>query len=170
MKKTMCSVALLFSAAFVYQAAMAESTPQLVSTHSDWSVYTFNEDDNKVCFMSSQPANQEGDYSKRGEVFMFITHWSNDSEKNVVSISNGYSFKEDSSVSVKVDDKNFKMFTQGEMAWTKDADTDNEMTASIKKGSNIVVEGVSKYGTHTKDTYSLKGSGDAYRAMLAACK
>jgi len=170
MKKVICFIAFVLIAAFIYKAAMAESTPQLIATHDDWSVYTFNEDDNKVCFMSTQPSNQEGDYSKRGEVFMFVTHWSNDKERNVVSISNGYAFKKDSNVTVMIDDKIFKMFTQGEMAWTKDADTDNEMTKGIKKGSGMTVEGVSKHGTHTKDTYSLKGSGDAYKAMVAACK
>ena len=55
-------------------------------------------------------------------------------------------------------------------AWTKDSATDKDMTASLKRGSDVVVEGVSKFGTKTKDTYSLKGSSDAYLAMVNACK
>lgn len=150
--------------------AIAGEKPALVSTHGDWNVYSFKEDGKKVCFMSTQPYKKEGKYTKRGEVFVFITRWSNGEDKNVVSISNGYVFKPGSTVSVKVDGRVYQMFTQGEMAWTKDHKQDDELTDGIRKGSRIEVEGVSKFGTHTKDTYSLKGSADAHRAMMSACE
>jgi len=170
MRKLSFLTTTLFLVFGLASSVFAASTPQLVSTHGDWSVYTFDDAGAKVCFMSSQPFSKEGNYSKRGEVFIFITRWSDKKDSNVVSISNGYTFKKDSTVSVKVAGEAFKMFTQGEMAWTKDTDTDNKLTQAVKKGSNIIVEGTSKYGTNTKDTYSLKGSSDAYLAMVKTCK
>ena len=170
MKKFAILSITLFLVFGLTSAAFAGSTPTLVSTYKDWSVYTFDDAGAKVCFMSSQPFSKEGNYSKRGEVFMFVTRWSNKKDSNVVSISNGYTFKKDSTVTVKVAGNTYKMFTQGEMAWTKDSETDNELTGSIKKGSNLIVEGVSNFGTRTTDTYSLRGSSDAYLAMTKACK
>jgi len=170
MKNTALLAFCAFMSFCVSSTAMAGTAPKLVSSNQDWNVYTFDDGGKKVCFMSSQPFSKEGDYTKRGEVFMFVTRWSDKQDSSVVSISNGYTFKKDSKVSVKVAGKTYEMFTQDEMAWTKDSATDKDMTASLKRGSDVVVEGVSKFGTKTKDTYSLKGSSDAYLAMVNACK
>ena len=159
----------LFVLAMVLPSKAAEA-PKLISSHGDWNVYSFMDNKDKVCFMSSQPYKKEGKYKKRGEVFMFITSWSSNKDKNVVSISNGYTFKGGSTVVVKVDKKSFKMFTQGEMAWTKNQNADNALTQKIRQGSSLSVSGFSKYGTKTTDTYSLKGSGSAYKALVRECK
>ena len=117
----------------------------------------------------SQPRKQEGQFKKRGEVFFFVTHWPGEEGKNAVSISNGYSFKPDSQVIVTVDGKAFKLFTQGEMAWTKDQATDDAVTAALQEGYSLVVQGVSSHGTATTDTYSLKGSVAAFKAVAEEC-
>ncbi len=170
MKK--CLARLLFLMVLVLalsSSAFAGEKPNLVSSHGDWKVYAFPKSQNKSCFMLTQPYKKEGQYKKRGEVFLFVTRWSDGDDKNVVSISNGYTFKKGSTVSVKIDGKKFKMYTHEGMAWTKDHKADDAMTEDMRKGSKVVVEGVSKFNTHTKDTYSLKGSADAHRAMMKAC-
>ena len=45
-----------------------------------------------------------------------------------------------------------------------------EMVAAMKRGSRMVVHGVSSRGTNTKDTYSLNGFASAYRAISNKCK
>ena len=87
-----------------------------------------------------------------------------------MSISNGYAFKPDSQVSVSVDGKAFRLFTQGEMAWTKDQSMDDAVTAALQQGALMVVRGVSARGTETMDTYSLKGSVAAYQAVVKECE
>ena len=168
MKKSLYRAIIIFCLLGI-TAAKADSTPELISSHGDWNVYSFVDNGGKACFMSTQPTKQEGNYKKRGEVFMFITRWSSDKDKNVVSISNGYTFKNSSNVVLKIDDKSYKLFTQGEMAWTKDQETDNSLTDDIKGGSSLTVNGFSQFDTETNDTYSLKGSADAHRDLVKAC-
>ena len=48
--------------------------------------------------------------------------------------------------------------------------TDNEMVNAMKRGSRMVVYGTSSRGTKTKDTYSLSGFANAYRAISNKCK
>ena len=170
MKKLAILFVVMLLSVTVSNSAFAAKAPKLVSTHGDWSVYSFNDNGGDVCFMSSQPKSKKGNYKKRGEVFIFITRWSNNKDKNVVSISNGYTFKKGSTAVVSVDDKKYNLFTQNEMAWTKDQATDNALTDGIKRGSSLKVQGFSKYGTETNDRYSLKGTTKAYESLVKACK
>lgn len=149
--------------------AVAASEPKQIGAYGDWSAHAFDDNGHKVCFMSSQPKKDEGKYSKRGEIFAFITHWSGDNAKNVFSVSAGYTYMSGSDVTVTIDSKSFTLFSKGEMAWTKDQDTDNAITDALMKGSKMVIKGTSSRGTRTTDTYSLKGSTDAYRAISSQC-
>jgi hypothetical protein len=40
----------------------------------------------------------------------------------------------------------------------------------MKRGEKMIVEGYSARGTKTKDTYSLAGFSNAYKAISAKCK
>ena len=155
---------------FVAIPSYANSSGVLVGNYGDWNVYTFLEGGKKVCFMSGQPRKKEGKYKKRGEVFFFVTHWFGEGNKNVVSISNGYSFKEGVPVTVSVGGKKFTLFTRDEMAWTENQKDDDALVALLKKKSSLVVRGTSSRGTKTTDTYSLKGTADAWRRMTGECK
>jgi len=157
--------------------AMAAET-NLLGTFGDWKVHSFADASGKVCFMTSTPAKSEASVKdvKRGDIAFFITHWAGDKTKNVVSTSVGYPLKEGTSVTVTIDGKNYTLATnlsnkaeEAEMAWAPDQGTDNDVTAAVQRGSSMVVRGTSTRGTRTADTYSLKGTGDAYKAMSDAC-
>jgi len=152
-------------------AQMGAKDPVSLGTFGAWTAYTFDDGGGKVCFMSSQPIKQEASVqgAKRGAAFMFVTHWAVEKTKNVISISVGYTLRENGSVTLAVDGSNFTLFTQGEMAWTRDQTTDDAISAALAQGSNVTVKGTSWRGTHTTDTYSLQGSADAYRAISQEC-
>lgn len=154
-------------AALAPAAQSAEST--LLSTHGAWSVYTFTENGNKVCYMAATPTKAQGNYTTRGKIYALITHRPAEGTKNVFSYITGYPYKEGSEVSLTIGSEKFSLFTQDETAWAADADADNRVTEAIRKGSNMVVKGVSKKGTETTDTFSLSGSGDAYNAISKEC-
>lgn len=134
-----------------------------------WSAHVFMEDGHKVCYMASRPTEEQGKYTRRGDVYALITHRPAEGSKNVFSYITGYTYKPGSDVTVTVDGKKFTLFTQDETAWTPDAATDNALANAIRKGSNMVVKGTSSRGTVTTDTFSLKGSGAAHDAISREC-
>lgn len=150
--------------------AAQASEPKLLSTHGDWAVYTFVEGGGKVCYMASQPKKAEGNYTKRGDIFAFITNRPAEKTKNVFSYVTGYTYKSGKPVKVMVNGKTFELFTQKDMAWARDASTDQALSDAIRRGSKLVVKGTSSRGTDTTDTYSLKGSSGAHDAMSKACQ
>lgn len=161
----MLALAVMMAAA----PAMAEE-PKLLSTHGDWAAYSFKENGGTVCYMASQPKKSEGNYKKRDQVFALITHRPAENTKNVFSFIAGYTYKSGSGVTLTIDDKSYTLFTNKDMAWAKDAETDNKITEALRKGSKMVVKGESARGTQTTDNFSLKGTGGAHEAIGKACK
>lgn len=143
--------------------------PRLMGTYDDWSAYMFKEEGQKVCYMASKPQKDEGNYTKRGEIFSLLTHRPTEGTRDVFSYITGYTYKDDSGVSVTIDGETFDLFTKGDTAWTPDAETDKKLARAIQKGSKMVVVGTSSRGTKTTDTFSLKGSGAAYEKISAEC-
>src|SRR5690606_21143256 len=141
--------------------AQTAGKPQTIGVFGDWGAYTYTDDQGgKVCFMSSKPEKQQISVAnaRRGDVFLFVTHWQSDKTKNVVSAAVGYPLRK-GSASIAVDGKSFDVFDQGEMIWTKDQKVDDTLAQAIQRGSKAVVKGTSGRGTKTTDTYSLRGTG-----------
>lgn len=145
------------------------SEPKLIDQHGDWAAYTFMENDNKVCYMVSQPKKSEGNYSKRGDVYVLVTHRPAEKSKNVFSYIAGYAYKSGSVATVTVNNQKFNLFTQDDSAWASDEATDNKITDALKRGSSLVVKGVSARGTETADTFGLSGSTAVYKAISMEC-
>jgi Invasion associated locus B (IalB) protein len=160
---------LLLAIAMGVGVAGAAAADKSLGTFKVWSAMSFAEDDKTVCMMWSQPEKAEGDYKKRGEVFVFITHRPGDREMNKVSFETGYTFKESSVVRVAVDGQAYKLYTDGSTAWSYDAKDDSRMVKSMRAGRRMIMEGVSSRGTKTRDTYSLSGFSAAHNAINKAC-
>ncbi|SDH22949.1 MULTISPECIES: invasion associated locus B family protein [unclassified Nitrosomonas] len=143
--------------------------PKVIGEFNDWTAYVYMEGNNKVCYMVSKPKKEEGSYTKRGDVFVLVTHRPAEKSKNVFSFVAGYPFKQGSEVTVGIGNQNFKLFTQNETAWAPDEATDNKITNAIRNGSSLVIKGVSVRDTATTDTFGLKGSSSAYGAISKEC-
>ena len=160
---TLGSLVLLSSVSFA-------ATPKQVGKYGDWTSYTLTERGNKVCYMVSKPVNSEGKYTNRGEIFALITHRPSERTEDVFSYITGYTYKSGSDASLKIDGKKYILFTQDDTAWAPDAAADSKLAKAIQSGSKMVVKGTSTRGTVTTDTYSLKGSGSAYRSISKECR
>lgn len=145
------------------------ATPKSLGEFGDWSTYQTVDGGRKTCFMTSEPRSSKGNYTKRGKVFAFVTHRPAEDVKDEFSITTGYTYKSKSTVTVSIDGKNHKLFTNKDAAWAKDQKTDQAITKAMIKGRNMVVKGTSARGTLTTDTFSLSGVSKAYQAISKAC-
>lgn len=142
-------------------------TPKLIGNHGDWTVYEVTDSRGRVCYLASEPANQTGNYSRRDNPAVLVVRLPGKSGE-YVTVHPGYPYRKDSKVKVTVEGRGFELFTDGEHAFTYDAD-DEAMVAAMKRGSSMTVRGTSTKGTYSLDTYSLKGFTAAMDAMRAAC-
>ncbi len=163
-------ISVVFAAMLFFSPLTAQASEQEeIGRFGDWAAYVFEENGGNVCYMAAKPNKAEGKYSRRGDVVAMITHRPAEGTKNVFSYMGGYGYKKGSNVDLTIDGKKFTLFTQNDMAWAADSAADANLTEALKKGSKMVVEGVSGKGTQTKDTFTLKGSTKAYEAISKAC-
>lgn len=152
-------------------SANAAEMPKLLGEYGDWSTWTYNDRGNLMCYMTSTPKKDEGNYTKRGDIYAIITHRPAEKSFDEVSFVAGYQFDTKAPFVVKIGDKTFKnTFTEGGKAWMVSNAEDRNIIASMKRGERMIVDGKSSRGTATKDTYSLKGFTSAYQAISAKCK
>ncbi len=162
------SLTALLGAMALLPAAQAQGIKR-VGDFGDWSAFQFSEEGGSACYMSSEPTKATGDYKKRGDVFAIVTHRPAEKRIGEVSIIAGYAYKKDSAVKIAIGGRTFELFTQEDGAWALDAAADKELVQAMRKGSRMVVKGISARGTVTTDTYSLKGFTKAYNAIGKAC-
>lgn len=147
------------------------AAPQMIGEYSDWVAYYYRDANGLVCYMASTPKKDEGKYTKRGDIYVVITHRPNEKSFDVVNINAGYTFKPEAQVSVKIGNKTIdKLFASGDKAWAINDTVDKELVNEMKRGNRMIVHATSSKGTTTKDTYSLSGFGSAYKAISDKCK
>jgi hypothetical protein len=163
MKYVFIFIACALSAAGVARA------DDFVGTFGDWHVQAYIEGGGKVCLMWGSPTKSQGKYTRRGDVYTYVTQRSSKKRLNEVSISIGYPFKKESALSILIGKSNFSMFTDGDTAWNAKRKDDVRMVKAMRAGATMTARGVSQRGTKTKDVFSLKGFTKAYAEMNKAC-
>lgn len=144
---------------------------QLDNIYRDWSVFTLKQRGQKICYIASAPIQKSGNYKKRGEPYLIVTHRSRNVDE--VSTSSGYPYRQNTKVIARIDNKHtFELFTSTEVpevAWARDTTQDEKMVTAMKEGDIMVVNGNSQAGTMSQDKYSLAGFMQAYQRMKALC-
>ncbi|MFD1880839.1 invasion associated locus B family protein [Paracoccus pacificus] len=169
-KLTLLGAGALFAA--LPLVAAAQVSTNVVAVEGDWSV--FAGDNPKECWAVSQPTQtvntRDGKPTEvqRGDIRLYVAYRPGSGAE--VSFGGGYPFAADSAVEANVGGQTFKMFTEGENAWTGSAAEDAKLLSAMRAGSTMVLTGRSSRGTVTKDTFSLKGITAASKRAESQCK
>ena len=165
------TAALLMGAFFGGFAGVASAqTPNRVGTFKDWSSYAYSDTRGKVCYAASQPTAQAPQGLNRDPSYFMVTARPSENVRSEVSIIIGYPFKEGSKVTVDIDGQKFSMFTKDDGAWVENAAQETALIAAMKKGRSMSVQGTSRRGTQTTDTYSLSGISASLDALAKSCR
>lgn len=182
-----------FASVLLYVVPILAQVLSVIGEYEDWSAYSFRDGENNlICYMLSEPIQQEFYECPAGEVpgthcpqveahqvkreftYAIIRHMPYRLSLDVPSFDIGYTFKEGSfskvSVVVGTDTFEFSLITQNNNSWTFSNEDDKRLTEKIRDGRTMKVEGISSRGTYTVDTYSLRGSRDALKAIDESCQ
>lgn len=152
-----------------FAVSTAPALAKQIGTFKDWSAHAEGKAKSRTCWIYSEPVKDEGKYSKRGRIYMLVTHRPGEKTANQVQFTAGYTFKKGSSVRVAIGAKKFELFTNGDTAWARSTKDDTSLVAAMRGGARMIVTGQSSRGTKTKDTYSLSGITAAHKAIGKAC-
>jgi len=140
-----------------------------IGKYKDWESMVVSEATGKVCFAQSLPILQAPKSNKR-DAKLFIAFRPADKIINEVSVTAGYEFNKNNSVTAASGKNKFKFDIKEQgFAWIADTKVEFRMIKRMKKGSRIMITGYNQKGSQTIDHYSLLGFTKAYNATKKAC-
>ena len=140
-----------------------------IGKYKDWESMVVTEATGKVCFAQSSPILQAPKSNKR-DAKLFIAFRPGEKIVNEVSVTAGYEFNKNNSVTATSGKNKFKFDIKEQgFAWIADNKIESKMVSRMKKGSRIMVTGYNEKGSQTIDHYSLLGFTKAYNATKKAC-
>ena len=148
--------------------AIAEEVKK-IGKFKDWETMIIKNNSKLVCFAQSKPVLQSPKSYKR-EARLFVSFRPNEKIINEISITSGYEFNNENSITAKSGKHKYKFdIAQENFAWLADNKMEKKMINTMKKGSRIMVSGYNQEGSQTIDHYSLLGFTKAYGAAKKNC-
>ena len=140
-----------------------------IGKFKDWETMILTETGGKVCFAQTKPILQAPKSNKR-EAKLFVTFRPNEKITDEISITPGYEFNKDNSVTAISGKYKFKFdIKQSGFAWIADNKIEVKMVRQMKRGSRIMITGYNQKGSQTIDHYSLLGFTKAYNSAKTSC-
>ena len=170
MKKYLFFFLMLFSVPCSAQNLIDAKKVQHIGVFDDWNAYIFNDKKDKVCFVSSMPLKSTGEYTRRGDVFLIVSHRPEEKLFDVLTVVAGYTYMPRSEVQFRVGNVKANLFTSEDTAWAKNLKTDTEIARAMNKSVRVTVRGLTIEGVETYDVFSLKGFNDAMEAVNRLCR
>ena len=152
----------------LHNQAIAEEVKK-IGKFKDWETIVIKNNSKLVCFAQSKPVLQSPKSYKR-EARLFVSFRPNEKILNEISITSGYEFNNQNSITAKSGKFKYKFdIAQENFAWMADNKIEKKMINTMKKGSRIMVSGYNQEGSQTIDHYSLLGFTKAYKAAKKSC-
>ena len=163
-KKTLSIVIFLL---FTLNASAEEV--KKVGKFKDWEAMVLVGNNGTVCFAQSKPVLQAPKANKR-DARLFVTFRPSDKIKDEISITPGYEFNKQNSITAKSGKNKYTFdISQQGFAWIADNKIERKMIKTMKKGSRIMISGYNSSGSQTIDHYSLLGFTKAYNEAKKSC-
>ena len=152
-------------------ALEAKEVQKSLGTFGLWQTYSYNENNQQVCYMVKAAHFPSTKQFKRGASYLMITHRPSENSDDVISYNAGYNYKPAADVKVTIGKDSFSLFSQKDTAWSRDTKTDHLIATAISHSDYMKVSGVpaQKGASNITDTLDLKGSHAAYDAISKAC-
>jgi hypothetical protein len=172
MRLRVCLAASIF-AGLSTAAMAADSAPTLLGAFGGWSAYQSTTGDGRTCYVMATPKASEPKKAVRDPIYFLISDWPRRRAKAEMQIIPGYKYKDGSEVTAQVGAAKIMFFTQNTTgtgsAWVRDTADEARLVDAMRRGSKVVITGVSQRGTTTHDTYALDGLETALDRIHTAC-
>lgn len=170
MKRVFLFFLMLFSFPCAAQNLLDAKKVEHIGVFDDWNAYIFNNKKDKVCYVASQPLKSSGEYQRRGDVFLIISHRPDEQLFDVLTYVAGYTYLPRSEVQFRVGNVKAALFTNEDTAWAKNLKTDAEIARAMNKAVRVTVKGLTIDGIETHDVFSMKGFNNAMEAINRLCR
>ena len=159
---------LIFTSLILATSTFAQEVKK-IGKYKDWETIVYIDGEDKVCFAQSVPVLQAPKKNQR-DARLFVSFRPSDKISDEVSITSGYEFNNQNSITATSGKSKYKFdIAQENFAWISENKVEKKMIKTLKKGSRIMITGYNKSGSQTIDHYSLLGFTKAYNSAKKNC-
>ncbi|WP_019220934.1 invasion associated locus B family protein [Bartonella senegalensis OS02] len=154
----------VFIMVLISTGATCAQAPSRLDQFGAWGAYSYKSPKNTICYVLSVPLESFPTTVKHGDNFFLVTKRSHSPLSFEPQFMAGYPLKEGSRVTVTIGNKEFDFFTKDSSAWLASPALEKQLVSAMRAGKSMTVSALSKRGTQTTYTYSLKGVTAALNA------
>ena len=159
---------LIFTSLILATSTFAQEVKK-IGKYKDWETIVYIDGEDKVCFAQSVPVLQAPKKNQR-DARLFVSFRPSDKISDEVSITSGYEFNNQNSITATSGKSKYKFdIAQENFAWISENKVEKKMIKTLKKGSRIMITGYNKSGSQSIDHYSLLGFTKAYNSAKKNC-
>jgi hypothetical protein len=140
----------------------AAEGPKSIGKFDDWTAATHQENGQTVCYAFTRVQTSAPSLSGRGAVVLTVTE--RPSGRDAVAIEAGLPYAANATVTVQIDQTGLEFYTSGRNAFARDG---KAAVMAFSEGNRAIARSPSP--KEVTDTFSLKGFGQAYAAIVKAC-
>ncbi len=140
------------------------NAPKSIGKFDDWQAATHGESGQTVCYAFTRAQTSSPALPGRGDVVLTVTE--RPSGRDAVAISAGFAYAAQAEVQLTVDKAELPFYTSGRSAFARDG---HAVTVAFGSARQAVAKSPGPKATAVTDTFSLRGYGAAYAAIVKAC-
>ena len=145
-------------------ATVKPDGPKLVGRFDDWIAATHPESGVPTCYAFTRVQSSIPTLAGRGGVVLTVTQ--RPSGRDAVAMEAGFSFAQDATVTVQVDQTGLDFYTHQRAAFARDG---HAAVVAFKAAGRAIARSPGPHDATVTDTFSLKGFTAAYEAISKAC-
>jgi Invasion associated locus B (IalB) protein len=138
--------------------------PKAIGAFDDWTAATHQESGVSVCYAFTRAQSSSPALPNRGPVILTVTE--RPSGRDTVAMEAGFNYPPNASVTVQVDQTGLEFYTDKRNAFARDG---KAAVTAFGKGARAIARSPGPKDATVTDTFSLKGFGSAYAAIVKAC-
>jgi invasion protein IalB len=138
--------------------------PKSIGKFDDWTAATHEESGQTVCYAFTRAQSSSPAEGSRNNIILTVTE--RPALRDTVAIDAGFTYAANAAVTVQVDQTGLEFYTSGRDAFAREG---KAAVAAFTKGSRAIARSPGPKGVNVTDTFSLKGFGAAYAAIVKAC-
>ncbi len=142
----------------------AKPGPRSIGKFDDWQAATYAEGGQPVCYAFTKAQTSAPALPGRGDVVLTVTM--RPSGRDAVALSAGFAYAQGAEVQVQVGTEQMAFYTGGRSAFAREGRT---TTTAFERARQALVRSPGPKGAAVTDTFSLRGFGAAYAAIVRAC-
>lgn len=142
---------------------------RLVGKYGDWEAYTRSAGGDTICYVLAKPRTKLPKSVKHGDIYFMVANWKSGAASEQPSFMADFPLKSNRAPTARIGNTKVPMFVSQNESFISSGNEEKRLVRSMRAGSTMKINAVSKRGTNVSYSFSLSGVTAALKKAKASC-